>query len=176
MNKLVLLAALALGTALAAPRAHAQSAPLRSELIRDWAEQKAIMLAIADAMPADKFSYKTTPPQRDYGQQVMHVANGTMIYLQFMGAKTPPPAIARNASAKAEILKAFSDVYDYGTTVLSEQTDQSLMETIQTNQYLGVSSRARVFYFLLGHTWDIYGQMAVYLRLNGITPPRSQRP
>jgi hypothetical protein len=33
-----------------------------------------------------------------------------------------------------------------------------------------------VIYFLLGHAWDIYGQMAVYLRLNGVTPPRSERP
>ena len=33
----------------------------------------------------------------------------------------------------------------------------------------------RVVYFVIGHTWDIYGQMVVYLRLNGITPPASQR-
>jgi hypothetical protein len=30
--------------------------------------------------------------------------------------------------------------------------------------------------FVMGHTWDIYGQMVVYLRLNGVTPPASQRP
>jgi hypothetical protein len=29
--------------------------------------------------------------------------------------------------------------------------------------------------FLTGHTWDIYGQLAVYLRLNGHVPPASQR-
>ena len=29
---------------------------------------------------------------------------------------------------------------------------------------------------LIGHTWDMYGQMAVYLRLNGLVPPASQRP
>ena len=51
-----------------------------------------------------------------------------------------------------------------------------MMQTVQTNQFLGPSSRARVIYFLLGHTWDIYGQMAVYLRLNGLVPPASQRP
>ena len=28
----------------------------------------------------------------------------------------------------------------------------------------------------IGHTWDIYGQMAVYLRLSGVTPPASVRP
>ena len=29
----------------------------------------------------------------------------------------------------------------------------------------------RLAYFVIGHAWDIYGQMAVYLRLNGIVPP-----
>src|SRR6478735_5557051 len=81
MNKLVFLAVFALGTVCAAPRAHAQSSPLRAELLKDWNEQKAIMLSIADAMPAGKFSYKTTPAQRDYGQQILHVANGNIVYL-----------------------------------------------------------------------------------------------
>jgi hypothetical protein len=40
----------------------------------------------------------------------------------------------------------------------------------------GPSTRARVVFFVIGHTWDIYGQMAVYLRLNGLVPPASQRP
>jgi hypothetical protein len=38
---------------------------------------------------------------------------------------------------------------------------------------MGPSARVRVVYYVIGHTWDIYGQMAVYLRLNGITPPAS---
>jgi hypothetical protein len=42
--------------------------------------------------------------------------------------------------------------------------------------FLGPSSRARIYTFLIGHTWDIYGQMAVYLRLNDIVPPASVRP
>ncbi len=176
MHKLVFLAFLAFETAFAVPGAHAQSSPLRAELLKDWNEQKAIMLAIADAMPAEKFSYKTTPPQRDYGQQILHVANGNVVYLRFMGATAPAPAIAGNAAGKTEILKALADAYDFGTAVINEQTDQSLMQTVTTNTFLGPSSRARVIYFLLGHTWDIYGQMAVYLRMNGITPPRSLRP
>jgi hypothetical protein len=29
--------------------------------------------------------------------------------------------------------------------------------------------------FLVGHTQDIYGQLAVYLRMNGRVPPASQK-
>jgi len=169
---------LAVGVALivSMPRVAAQSSILNAELLRDWTEQKDTMMKIADAMPEEKFSYKSTAAQRDYGQQILHVAGGNIIYLKFMGAKATAPSINRNATGKAEILRALSDAYDYGTAVIKEQTDQSMLQTVATNGFLGTSSRARVIYFLLGHTWDIYGQMAVYLRLNGITPPRSQRP
>ena len=66
MHKLGFLAFLAFETVFAVPGAHAQSSPLRAELLKDWTEQKATMLKIADAMPAEKFSYKTTPPQRAF--------------------------------------------------------------------------------------------------------------
>jgi hypothetical protein len=42
-----------------------QTANLNAELLNDWTAQKALMMKIADAMPEDKFSYKSTPPQRD---------------------------------------------------------------------------------------------------------------
>ena len=157
-------------------RPAAQSATLNAELLKDWTDQKTTMMKIADAMPEEKLSYRSTPPQRDYGQQILHVAGANVMYLRFFGGKAAPPAIDRSATSKAEILKALADSFDYGTALIKEQTDQSMMQVVQTNQYLGPSSKARVIYFLIGHTWDIYGQMAVYLRLNAIVPPASQRP
>ena len=174
--KRVVLAGVLVSAALVTRSVAAQSANLNAELLKDWTDQKAMMMKIADAMPEEKFSYKSTPPQRDYGQQILHIAGGNIMYLQFFGGKATAPTVNRTATAKAEILKALADSFDYGTALIREQTDQSMMQTIQTNQYLGPSSRARVIYFLLGHTWDIYGQMVVYLRLNGVVPPASQRP
>jgi hypothetical protein len=40
---------------------------------------------------------------------------------------------------------------------------------------VGPPVTARVLSLVIGHTWDIYGQMDVRLRLNGITPPANQR-
>jgi uncharacterized damage-inducible protein DinB len=159
-----------------APAARAQSAHLQSELLRDWTELRPVMMAIASAMPEEKFTYKSTPAQRDYGQQIMHVATGNMAYLRFFGGKATAPSFDRNARTKAEILQALTASFDFGDALIREQTDESMLQIVQTNQFLGPSSKARVIYFLLGHTWDIYGQMAVYLRLNGIVPPRSDRP
>ena len=163
-----------LSTAFFAAPAHA--ATLKEELLRDWLEMKETMRKLANEMPEEKYGYKSTPPQRDFAQQVLHVANANVINLRFLRGKAMPPAIDRNLKAKADVIKAMDDSFDYGTALIKELTDQTLMATVETNAFLGPSSRARVIWFLLGHSWDIYGQMVVYLRLNGGVPPASQRP
>ena len=106
---------------------------------------------------------KTTPPQRDFGQQVTHIAGGNVGNLRFLGGKATPPVIDRNATSKTEAIKAMDTSFDFGAALINEFTDQTLMDIVQTNAFLGPSSRARVIWFLLGHTWDIYGQMVVVL-------------
>jgi uncharacterized damage-inducible protein DinB len=177
VKRLIVIAIVTAVSSAVLPQAvEAQSASLQAELLKDWTELKPVMIAIAAAMPEEKFTYKSTPAQRDYGQQIMHVATGNMAYLRFFGGTTAAPAFNRNATSKAEILQALAASFDFGEALLREQSDQSMLQIIRTNQFLGPSSKARVIYFLLGHTWDIYGQMAVYLRLNGVVPPRSDRP
>lgn len=157
-------------------QANAQSATLNDELLKDWIDMKNTLMKLASEMPEDRYSYKSTPPQRDFGQQVLHIAGANVMNLNFLRGKATPPTINRNAKSKAEIMKAMADSFDYGEALIREQTPVSMFEIVQTNQFLGPSSRARVIYFLLGHSWDIYGQMVVYLRLNGGVPPASQRP
>jgi hypothetical protein len=149
---------------------------LKSELLKDWLDMKTTIHALADAMPADKYTFKSTPAQRDFGQQVVHIATANVLNLGFLKGKAMPPAINRQATTKADAIQAMDASFDYGTALINELNDQTLMEVVQTNAFLGPSARARVVWFLLGHTWDIYGQMVVYLRLNGGVPPASQRP
>src|ERR1700730_15098020 len=120
------LAAAFLAVTLLARESTGQTANLNAELLNDWTAQKALMMKIADAMPEGKFSYKSTPPQRDYGQQILHVAGGNLMYLRFFGSKAAAPTINRNATGKAEILKALADSFDYGATLIKEQTSQSM--------------------------------------------------
>ena len=159
----------------AAPAA-AQTVSLRDELLKDWLDMKQTMHALAERMPADRYTFKATPPQRDFGQQVVHVANANLLNLGFLRGTAKPPTIDRTATAKEAAIKSMDASFDYGEALIREQTDATLMQVVETNRFLGPSSRARVLYFLLGHSWDIYGQMVVYLRLNGGTPPASERP
>jgi uncharacterized damage-inducible protein DinB len=152
----------------------AQSPSIQAELLKDLTNQKEQMGKIADAMPEDKFGFKATPAQRSYGEQIMHVAGANVMILKALGAKATPPTMNPKATAKAEILKALADSYDFGIAAVKEQTDQTMMQAVQGPAFLGSSTRTRITYFVLNHAMDIYGQMAVYLRLNGIVPPASR--
>ena len=169
----------AMAAALAASivaRPSAQSASIQADFVKDWQGQKDTLVKIAQAMPEDKFSYKPTPAQRDFAGHVMHIAQINMMLLKTLGAKAPAPAINEKATSKADTIKAMSDTFDYGLAILKEQTDQTMVGTVQGPPWMGPSTRARMFEFLVGHTQDTYGQMVVYLRLNGGVPPASQRP
>jgi len=171
-----ILAAAAAAVLASGARPFAQTASLKGDFLKEWAGQKAMLVKIAEAMPAEKFTFKATPAQRDFGGHVMHIAQINMMVLKTLGGTAAAPAINEKATSKADTIKAMSDTFDYGTALLNEQTDQSMAGTIAGPPWMGPSTRARIIAFLIGHTQDTYGQMVVYLRLNGLVPPASQRP
>jgi uncharacterized damage-inducible protein DinB len=164
---------------IAAPSFPAAQAPasIKAEMTKDWSDLKATMVKIASEMPADKYGFKPTPAQQSFGERVVHIAQVGNRFLGSVGGKAAAPALDAKAAAmtKDAAIKAMSDFFDYGTALLNEQSDQTMMQSVMA-PFIGASSRARVYTFLIGHTWDIYGQMAVYLRLSGGVPPASQRP
>jgi hypothetical protein len=48
------------------------------------------------------------------------------------------------------------------------------LQLSEDTPFFGASTRARVVWSLLAHAMDVYGQMVVYVRLNGIVPPASR--
>jgi uncharacterized damage-inducible protein DinB len=170
------LALLAAAVALAAGTAAAQTASIQADFMKDWTGQKDALMKIADAMPEAKYNFKATPAQRDFGGHVMHIAQINMLVLKSLNAKAAAPAINDKATSKADVMKAMADTFDYGSAILKEQTDQTMVGAVAGPPWMGPSTRARIFEFLVGHTQDTYGQMVVYLRLNGLVPPASQRP
>ena len=169
-----LLAAFLLVTATVRPAA-TQGVTLASDMLKDWQQQKSTMVAISDAMPEDKFGYKTTPPQRSYGEQVMHVVQVNQMLLGTLGAKAQAPMINMKATSKADIMQALRQSYDYGEAVFKEFNDGAWTQAVMGPRFIGQATRVRIANFAMTHTMDIYGQMVVYLRMNNVVPPASRR-
>lgn len=156
-------------------------ANLLCEIENDWSRNNAMLYGLANALPEDKFSYKPTPPQQSFGERVLHVAQVNLLLLQALGAKTPAPSIDMNATSKAASMAALQRVGQYGVAVIKELGEQGLQARIDSpgpvQFFLGPQvSRQRILYFLMTHSQDTYGQLAVYARLNGVIPPLSRQP
>jgi uncharacterized damage-inducible protein DinB len=151
-------------------------ANLACDVALDWTRTAALLTTMVDAMPADKFGFKPTDAQQTFAERVVHIAQTDLRLLGSLGAKTPPPTINAKATSKADVLAALKASFTWGEAVVKEFNDAQLVERITPLAFLGPSaSRVRVIYYSLQHTQDIYGQLVVYLRLNGVTPPASNR-
>jgi uncharacterized damage-inducible protein DinB len=150
---------------------------LTCEIDNDWTRNNVLLYMLAGAMPADKYGFKPTPEEQSFGERVLHVAQVNLSILQGLGAKTPLPSIDLKSTSKTEAMAALQKVGDYGSAVIKEFGDQHLTGRVASPPFMGpMSSRQRILYFLMTHSQDTYGQLVVYLRMNGITPPASRQP
>ena len=149
---------------------------LAGDVQADWTGVKELFTNAADAMPADKFGFKSTPAQRSFGEHVMHVVEANGFIIGTLGGKTAPPTINMKATTKADVMTALRQSFEHGDAVVKEFNDQQWNGRVAPPPFMGPSaSRLRLVYQSMQHTQDTYGQMVVYLRLNGIVPPASRR-
>lgn len=154
-------------------QAQAQSgdSALLGPLKQRWESIRGNVVRTAEAVPEDKYDFKPTPEVRSFRDQFVHIVEENYFFMGFVtGEKKAPPA---NLKTKAEIVKALNDSYDYGAQALAGLTDQSALEIVPL---MGNRQGPRWSMALLNivDNMDHYGNLVVYMRLNGIIPPSSQ--
>lgn len=132
----------------------------------------------AEAMPEDKFNF--APPTtagefkgvRSFSGQIKHIAEAN--YYFFGGTafteaegKAKSDAIEK-LSSRAEILQALKDSFIVAHKYIDGITAENAF--ISTDH----GTRGGMAAFGIAHLMDHYGQLVVYLRMNGIVPPASR--
>lgn len=138
-------------------------------------------VSLADAMPAEKYGFKPTNGEfkdvRTFGEQVKHVACSNFGFFNEIEKKEPPSGCATGgpspATTKAELMTYLRESFDYAQSVLRRMTPANALEPA-SGPYGGKSTRLGLTTLAVWHASDHYGQLVVYLRMNGIAPPASQ--
>jgi uncharacterized damage-inducible protein DinB len=184
MKRRHLLPALAAAPAILSPSATAQTAASFALTWRDiyakhWRNERDYTLQVLDAMPADGFDFKPNPVQRNFGDQLRHLAFANVVYFnQFKLVPIPSPPLAANAKALDEIAnptdkeavrKFVAASFDYVSSVLEKLTEAELTATGYTirDPHTGTDVLLRAY----THTAHHRGQAIVYLRARNIAPP-----
>jgi uncharacterized damage-inducible protein DinB len=131
-------------------------------------------IELADAMPEDKYNFVPTQGDfktvRTFGEQVKHVALANYyIYAGLSDSEFKGKSDAiEKLTTKAEIMQALRDSYKPAHEVVDGMTPENAFVTTAHGTRAGIMSMG------LAHNMDHYGQLVVYLRMNGIIPPASR--
>ncbi|MGA8619522.1 MAG: DinB family protein [Candidatus Sulfotelmatobacter sp.] len=137
----------------------------------------------AEAMPEDKFGFAPTNGEfkgvRTFAQQIKHVAAVNYELGAAILEEKPPVDIGDEAgpasvTSKADILKYLKDSFAYVHKAIQTINEKNLVETVKSPFGEGRVTRLGLATSVAWHGFDHYGQMVVYLRMNGIVPPASR--
>lgn len=156
----------------------AQSAnPLSDEIRFMYSTIKTNLTKMAEKMPAEDYSFRPTPEVQTFAQRMAHIAGanlGICSGLEGQRGSLAPSA----ATSKADLQAALKRSFDACDRVFNALTDKTAMEP--SSSRLGgpfppepTRTRLATLYNLVRHSNEMYGYMAVYLRLKGVVPPTS---
>jgi len=132
-------------------------------------------VAAVEAMPADKFGYKPTPDQMTFGHLVAHMVESNYLFCSKAASVTAPKVDeAKETDGKDKLVAALKASFDFCGDALGKMDDSKLgemTEAFEGHQF----SRGRLALILAGSWADHYAEAAMYLRLNGLTPPTAKK-
>ncbi|MGC2657790.1 MAG: DinB family protein [Bryobacteraceae bacterium] len=129
------------------------------------------ILKAAEKMPDEDYSFKATPEVRNFGQLVAHVANAELAMCSIAKGEMKHGDAASKTS-KADLIEALKAANEYCDGVYSAMTDAeggAMVKAMGRER-----SKLGMLNFNVAHDNEMYGTMAVYLRLKGIVPPTSE--
>lgn len=136
------------------------------------------LVALAEAMPTDKFNFRPAPGIRSASEVYMHVAVGNYWLLAQAGVKPGgphwpqqiPPDAEKKVTSKAEVVRWLKDSMD------AVRAGHPTVDGTKQVKFLGSNVPAsNVLLRILVHNHEHMGQAIAYSRMSGVTPPWSAK-
>ena len=134
-----------------------------------------MVVAAAEKMPEENYSFKPTPEVRTFGQLVGHVADANYMFCSMAtGAANPNTGSnEKTKTSKADLVAALKDAVGYCTKAYSAMTDS---QGAQMTKFMNFNlAKLSVLSINTAHTDEHYGNMVTYMRIKGLVPPSSER-
>jgi len=132
---------------------------------------------LANAIPADKYSWRPAPGVRSVSEVFMHIAVSNYWLLAQTSAITYPAAldpddIDKTITSKAEVIGWLTKSFDAVKTSHAKETSAALAKKVHIADR--DAPRDGIYLRILVHANEHMGQLVAYSRMNGIVPPWSQ--
>jgi hypothetical protein len=169
----------------AAPRLGAQEVPnreaavaIRTHFLADLDSLQAKFVALAAAIPAEKYSWRPAPGVRSVGEAFMHAASEyyTFVPAAYGGARSPVIARGREAfqqfeanSSKQDVQKHLAEGFAYARQTIAALDPATLGGTRKL--FGGDHTIIETSFAVVDDLHEHLGQLIAYARMNGVKPP-----
>ena len=183
VSAFIVVAMVGIASAQAAPAKEAPK-PAQSpsaELLSSWNDLGRRIVDMAEDFPEDKYDFKTTPAQRSFAENLLHVASDYCREISAIKGSQVGPTVdpmkdfsRTDYKAKADVVKLLKQAVADGAAVIKDQGDAGLTRESK-NPYDGTMQH--VWFGWMGtleHAGEHYGQLVVYYRVAGMVPPESR--
>jgi len=146
----------------------------RADLIGNFDYAAKELVSLAEAVPAEKYSWRPASGVRSVSEVYMHVASGNYYLASFTGAKVPEGIdrdMEKKVTDKAQVVEALKKSIAHARAAIQNTPDSDLDTKVK---FFGRDMTKRaIFLVLAGHVHEHLGQSIAYARSNGVVPPWS---
>ena len=131
------------------------------------------IIQLAEAMPADTYSWRPEEGVRSVGEVYTHIAQANYMILGRFGIEAPVDVQSLGSlTDKDEIVAAFKESHDFVQEAVTNLSEEQLSNSY--NLFGRELTGEGVLVFLLNHMSEHVGQSIAYARSNSVTPPWSE--
>ncbi len=159
------------------------SSPLfaqQNDFIKDYLERlensRKYLTLVAEIMPEDKYNFKASPDSLTFAENLLHIGYAMDWHSQsLLGGREPrdwsTDTVFKVANkSKEEMIELIDKTFDSSIKLISEFDVDQLNDKLD---YFGLTrTKRQILLLLTDHITHHRGQMLVYMRLNGLVPPR----
>ncbi len=142
----------------------------------EWGHVSRQLVALAEAIPAEKYAWRPAPGVRSTGEVLMHIASSNFWLLNQAGQKLPSDFAAADpdkiATDKPKVIDWLKRSLEAVQQAHASETPANLEKkvTIENRQ----ATVDGIYLRILVHANEHMGQLVAYARMNGIVPPWSK--
>jgi uncharacterized damage-inducible protein DinB len=150
-----------------------QDNPLSSVGKSDYRMVRDFVIRAAEKMPEESYGFKPRPEVRSFALLIGHIADDQYAYCLAVKGENRSSDFEKTAPPKPEMVVALKLAFAHCDASYDVLVDVSAIDNVK---FRG-REVPRVIVLLLhsGHAWEHYGNVVVYLRLNGLVPPSNEK-
>ena len=142
----------------------------------EWKHVSQQLIALAEATPAEKYSWRPAPGVRSTSEVYMHIVDANFYLLSITGPKMPADLteeMEKTVTSKPEVIAWLKRSLEAVKTAHAAESSKDLQRKVKIDDRDATVDG--MYLRIIVHANEHMGQLIAYARMTGVVPPWSKQ-